>query len=39
MNVWCCTFDNITVSFDCYADNPIDACYEMILKLHELYLL
>ena len=21
------------------ADNPVDACYEMILKLHELYLL
>ncbi len=25
--------------YDCYADNPIDACYEMILKLHELNLL
>ena len=24
---------------DCYADNPIDACYEMIIKLHELNLL
>jgi len=22
-----------------YADNPIDACYEMIIKLHELNLL
>ena len=22
-----------------YADNPVDACYEMILKLHELNLL
>lgn len=22
-----------------YADNPIDACYEMILKLHELKML
>ena len=21
--------------YDCYADNPIDACYEMIIKLHE----
>ena len=21
------------------ADNPVDACYEMILKLHELNLL
>ena len=40
MNVWCCTFDNInTVSFDIYADNPLDACYELILKLHELNLL
>ena len=25
--------------YDCYADNPVDACYEMILKLHELKLL
>ena len=40
MNVWCCTFDNInTVSFDFYADNPIDVCYETILKLHELKIL
>ena len=23
----------------CIADNPVDACYEMILKLHELNLL
>ncbi len=23
----------------CWHDNPIDACYEMILKLHELNLL
>ena len=23
----------------CIADNPIDACYEMIIKLHELNLL
>ena len=39
-NVWCCTFDNInTVSFDFYADNPIDACYEVILKLKEKKLL
>jgi hypothetical protein len=26
-------------NYDCYADNPIDACYEMILKLHEQKLL
>lgn len=25
--------------YDCFADNPIDACYEMILKLHELKML
>lgn len=25
--------------YDCYADNPVDACYELILKLHELNLL
>ena len=22
--------------YDCFADDPVDACYEMILKLHEL---
>ena len=39
-NVWCCTFDNINaVSFDIYADNPIDTCYEAILKLKEKNLL
>ena len=39
-NVWCCTFEDIgTVTLNLYADNPIDACYEMILKLHELNLL
>ena len=25
--------------YDCFADNPVDACVEMILKLHELNLL
>ena len=25
--------------YDCFADNPVDACYEMILKLYELKLL
>jgi len=40
MNVWCCTFDNInTVSFDFYADNPIDACVAMVEKLNELKML
>ena len=31
------TSDFIIESFD--GDNPIDACYEMIIKLHELKLL
>lgn len=25
--------------YDCFADNPVDACYELILKLNELNLL
>lgn len=25
--------------YDCFADNPVDACYEMVLKLHELKML
>lgn len=25
--------------YDCFADNSVDACYEMIIKLHELKLL
>lgn len=25
--------------YDCFADNPVDACVEMILKLNELNLL
>ena len=25
--------------YDCFADNPVDACYEMILKLHKLKML
>ena len=29
----CCRFDS------CFHDNPVDACYEMILKLNELKLL
>jgi len=40
-NIW---YDNIHTGFaeerlDIAADNPIDACYEMIIKLHELNLL
>ena len=25
--------------YDCYADNPVDACYELLLKLNEVNLL
>jgi len=25
--------------YDCFADNPVDACYKMIVKLHKLNLL
>lgn len=34
---WLCAYedDNGNLMMECYADNPIDACYEMILKLHE----
>lgn len=36
----CCYEDTNGNSFKhTFADNPIDACYEMILKLHELKLL
>lgn len=28
-----------TNKYDCIADNPIDACYELIIKLHEQNLL
>ena len=40
-NTWWCEYedsDNLT-EFNTSADNPIDACYEMILKLNELNLL
>ena len=36
---WCVSMLNCGKIKDCYADNPVDACYEMILKLHELNLL
>lgn len=34
---WLCAYedDNGNLMMECYADNPIDACYEMALKLHE----
>jgi len=39
-NVWNLMFDDIgNVSLNIYADNPVDACYALILKLHELKML
>lgn len=39
-NVWNLIFEDIgNVSLDIYADNPVDACYEMIIRLNELNLL
>ena len=34
----CCYLGNGCI-YECVADNPVDACYEMILKLNELNLL
>lgn len=34
---WCYNFPN-NLTTECY-DNPVDACYEMIIKLHELKML
>lgn len=36
---WCISILNCGKIEDCYADNSIDACYEMVLKLHELKML
>lgn len=38
---WLCCYedDNGNLLNECYADNPVGACYEMILKLHEQKLL
>lgn len=38
---WLCAYEDCKgdLIMECYADNSIDACYEMILKLHELKLL
>ena len=38
---WLCAYenDNGNLIMECYDGNPIDACYEMILKLHELKML
>ena len=40
-NVWYVNIDSTTVEegLDIIKSNPVDACYEMILKLHELNLL
>lgn len=34
---WLCAYEGCKgyLILECYDDNPIDACYEMILKLHE----
>lgn len=38
---WLCCYEDCNGNLlnECYADNPVDACYEMILKLHEQKLL
>ena len=38
---WWCEYedDSHTKDFSVSADNPVDACYEIILKLHELKML
>ena len=38
---WLCAYedDKGNLRIECYADNQIDACYEMILKLHKLKML
>ena len=38
---WWCEYEDEahTKEFSVSADNPVDACYEMILKLHELKML
>lgn len=38
---WLCSYEDCKgdLILECYADNSIDACYEMILKLHELKML
>ena len=40
-NEYCCCYEDVNGnSFrHTFADNPVDACYEMILKLNELNLL
>ena len=40
-NIWWCEYENTEnqTKFNISADNPIDACYEMIIKLDEQKLL
>ena len=40
-NTWWCEYEDTEnqTEFNMSADNPVDACYEMILKLNELKLL
>ena len=40
-NTWWCEYEDNKnqTEFNISADNPVDACYEMILKLNELKLL
>lgn len=40
-NEYCCCYEDVNGnSFrHTFADNPVDACYEMIIRLHELNLL
>lgn len=35
---WLCCYEDCNGDLlnECYADNPVDACYDMILQLHEL---
>jgi hypothetical protein len=40
-NTWWCEYEDTEnqTEFNMSADNPVDACYEMILKLNELKML
>ena len=40
-NTWWCEYEDTEnqTEFNVSADNPVDACYEMIIKLHEQKLL
>jgi hypothetical protein len=40
-NIWWCEYEDTKnqTEFNISADNPVDACYEMIVKLNELKML